>query len=84
MAVAAKSDFPAKATESPNFQEKRRMDRYRALLKETWWLWIALAVFGLAMAFISPVFLITIPISGITFLWFGYVRFDEDGNFKGS
>ncbi len=61
------------------------MDRYRALLKETWWLWIVLTVFGLAMSLlISNVFLLTLPISLITFLWFGFVRFDGNGDFKGS
>ncbi len=60
------------------------MDRYRALLRETWWLWIVLTAFAMLMSFISLVFLITLPISLITFLWFGFVRYDEHGNFKGS
>ena len=60
------------------------MDRYRALLRDTWWLWIVFAGFGGVMSLISLVFLLTFPISLATFLWFGFVRYDEHGNFKGS
>lgn len=60
------------------------MDRYRALLKETWWLWLLFIGGGIVMSFLSNVFLVTFPICLVTFLWFAYVRYDEDGNFKGS
>lgn len=61
------------------------MDRYRSLLRETWWLWIVLTVFaGLMSLLVSPIFWLTVPISLITFLWFGFVRYDEHGNFRGS
>ncbi|MEZ6137259.1 MAG: hypothetical protein R3C53_20410 [Pirellulaceae bacterium] len=61
------------------------MNRYRALWIETWWLWIVLAVFGVVMTIgVSWIFLVTFPISLFTFFWFGFVRYDEDGNFKGS
>lgn len=53
-------------------------------MRETWWLWIVLTAFAMLMSFISLVFLITLPVSLITFLWFGFVRYDEHGNFKGS
>ncbi|RMF45042.1 MAG: hypothetical protein D6753_01155 [Planctomycetota bacterium] len=60
------------------------MNRYRALMKETWWLWLIFLVGGTAMAFVSPVFWLSIPICIFTFFWFAFVRYDEDGNFKGS
>ena len=60
------------------------MGRYTALWRETWWLWLLLTLGGIAMSFMSLVFLVTLPIALCTFLWFGYVRFDADGNFKGS
>lgn len=60
------------------------MNRYRALMQETWWLWLLFFGFGLVMSFLSRVFLLMFPISICTFLWFAYVRYDEDGNFKGS
>jgi hypothetical protein len=60
------------------------MNRFRALLRETWWLWLLFFGFGTVMSFLSPVFLLTFPISIFTFFWFAYIRYDEDGTFKGS
>jgi len=60
------------------------MARFKALIQETWWLWIVFGLFGGVMAFLSPVFLLMFPISIFTFFWFAYIRYDEDGNFKGS
>ncbi|MCC7334891.1 MAG: hypothetical protein IT422_07335 [Pirellulaceae bacterium] len=60
------------------------MARFRALIKETWWLWILFAAFGAGMSFLHPVFLLMFPISIFTFFWFAYIRYDEDGDFKGS
>lgn len=53
-------------------------------MRETWWLWLVFAVFGTAMSFASWVFLLTFPISIFTFFWFAYIRYDDDGSFKGS
>lgn len=53
-------------------------------MKETWWLWLLFIVFGIAGSFLSPVFLVTFPICIFTFFWFAYIRFDDEGNFKGS
>ncbi len=58
--------------------------RFKGLLRETWWLWILFLVFGTAMSFLSYVFLLMFPISIFTFFWFAYIRYDEDGNFRGS
>ncbi|MCA9134671.1 MAG: hypothetical protein KDA45_15995 [Planctomycetales bacterium] len=58
--------------------------RFKSLLRETWWLWVVFFVFGTAMSFLSLVFLLIFPISIFTFLWFAYIRYDEDGNFKGT
>ena len=60
------------------------MGRYVALWRETWWLWLLMTIGGILMSFISLVFLVTLPIALFTFLWFGFVRFDADGTFKGS
>ena len=60
------------------------MNRFKALYRDTWWLWLLFVVVGGAFSFLSPIFLLLFPISIVTFLWFAYVRFDEDGNFKGS
>jgi hypothetical protein len=60
------------------------MARFKALIRETWWLWIAFFVGGIALSFLSPVFWVTFPICIFTFFWFAYIRYDEEGNFKGS
>ena len=60
------------------------MDRFRALMRETWWLWLLFLVGGTGASFLSPIFLVTFPICIFTFFWFAYVRYDEEGKFKGS
>lgn len=60
------------------------MDRFRSLFKETWWLWCLFIVGGTVMSYLSLVFLVTFPICIFTFFWFAYIRYDEEGNFKGS
>ena len=36
------------------------------------------------MSYLHPVFLLTFPVSIFTFFWFAYIRYDEEGHFKGS
>ena len=57
------------------------MKRYQALLKETWWLWIIIIAAGcIAGVVVSPVFFITLPICLFSFVYFGLMRYDADGN----
>ncbi|MEM8735218.1 MAG: hypothetical protein AAGG44_13390 [Planctomycetota bacterium] len=65
-------------------EDSRVMARFTALLSETWWLWILFFVGGTIMSYLSLVFLVTFPICIFTFFWFAYIRYDEEGNFKGS
>ncbi len=60
------------------------MARFKSLIRETWWLWLLFLVGGIVMSMLDPVFLLTFPICIFTFFWFAYIRYDEDGNFKGS
>lgn len=61
------------------------MIRFKALLQETWWLWLALLAFGTLMSIVaSKAFLLVYPICFIIFCWFSFVRYDEDGHFKGT
>lgn len=60
------------------------MQRYRSLLRETWWLWVILLLGGTLMTYVSPIFLLVYPISAFVFFWFAFIRYDEDGNFKGT
>ncbi|GAB5402791.1 MAG: hypothetical protein Aurels2KO_10220 [Aureliella sp.] len=61
-----------------------KMNRFRALLKETWWLWALFSVAGVALSLFSPVFLTMFPICIFVFFWFAYIRFGDNGEFKGS
>lgn len=60
------------------------MNRFSALFKETWWLWIIFFVAGVCLTIVSPVFICIFPICIFTFFWFAYIRFGDDGEFKGS
>lgn len=61
------------------------MGRFKSLLRDTWWLWLLFVVGGLiASTLISPIFLLIFPVSIFTFFWFAYIRYDEEGNFKGT
>jgi hypothetical protein len=57
------------------------MKRYRALFRDTWWLW--LIIFGgglLAGSLIHFSFLSALPIGVFTFFYFGLMRYDNEGN----
>lgn len=60
------------------------MARFKALIHNTWWLWIAFFVGGSVLSYLDPIFLFTFPLCIVVFFWFAYVRYDEEGNFKGS
>ncbi len=56
------------------------MKRIRALLRETWWLWILLYGGCWALArYVEPDSIVTIPFLTGVFFYFAFVRFDEDG-----
>ena len=60
------------------------MNRFSALWKETCWLWVTFCGAGVGLSLFSPVFLTTFPICIFVFFWFAYIRFGDDGEFKGS
>jgi len=56
------------------------MKRYKALLKDTWWLW--LVIFGIGIGVGSLVhfaFYSAIPIGLFVFFYFGLMRYDKHG-----
>ena len=56
------------------------MKRFAGLLRDTWLLWIVLFVAGtLLTIFFSIVFVSTYPIAVCTFIYFGLVRYDDQG-----
>jgi hypothetical protein len=61
------------------------MQRYKALFKETWWLWSIFLTAGILLSWmLSKIFLLIFPISVFVFFWFAWVRYDEDGTFLGT
>ncbi len=61
------------------------MKRYKAFLKETWWLWtiFSAVLLGLIL-FIHPIFIAVVPMIVVVFFYFALVRYDDDGNFIGA
>ncbi|MFN7628627.1 MAG: hypothetical protein ACK5PZ_17525 [Pirellula sp.] len=61
------------------------MKRYKAFLKETWWLWCIylVATFALVL-FVHKIFLAILPMMIVNFFYFALVRYDDDGNFIGA
>ncbi|QDT11066.1 hypothetical protein [Planctomycetes bacterium K23_9] len=59
------------------------MKRFKGLWRDTWWLWAFFAVMVLGIsAMISWFFLfvwLTLPVS---FFYFAFIRYDEEGNEK--
>jgi type IV secretory pathway VirB3-like protein len=59
--------------------------RFYAFLKDTWWLWlIYLIVNALFILFVGPVFWAVLPMMIVNFVYFAYIRYDEEGNFIGA
>ena len=57
------------------------MKRFAALWRDTWWLWTGLVVFGITLAILVEwVFLVALPISLAAFVYFGLMRYDNQGN----
>ncbi len=45
---------------------------------------VSIFVGGVVLSVLELVFLFLFPLSIFVFIWFAYVRYDEDGKFKGS
>jgi hypothetical protein len=61
------------------------MKRYKAFLKETWWLWTIFTVVLLGLIlFVHPIFIAVVPMIVVIFFYFALVRYDDDGNFIGA
>lgn len=59
------------------------MKRFIALLRTTWWLWALFFGSGTVLyLLVDPVFVVCFPMFAFTFVWFAYMRFDEQGNRK--
>lgn len=58
------------------------MKRYMGFLKETWWVWALFILISSVVGIFMPITFIAIPISIVSFVYFGLMRYDIDGNPK--
>lgn len=59
------------------------MNRYKGLLRDTWWAWLIIVAFGVVLGWLlSVIFFSAIPIAVFAFFYFGIMRYDENGNAK--
>jgi hypothetical protein len=59
------------------------MKRIQGLLRDTWWLWLGLLAVGTLLAiFVSEVFVVTYPICLFAMVYFGLMRYDDEGNHR--
>ncbi|MEM9410063.1 MAG: hypothetical protein AAGA30_03050 [Planctomycetota bacterium] len=57
------------------------MKRFAALWKDTWWLWLLMVGGGCAAGlFLHFIFFVSFPICFFAFIYFGLMRYDQDGN----
>ncbi len=57
------------------------MKRFSGLFRDTWWFWLVFAgVAAILVWRVNFVFLSSIPIGLFAFLYFGLIRYDEEGN----
>ncbi len=55
------------------------MKRYKGLLRDTWWLWLIFVGGGSVAGIFMPIALSAIPISAFAFIYFGLMRYDNEG-----
>lgn len=63
------------------------MKRYKAMWHDSWILWSLIAAAGLVLPFLNRllfgIWLFNLPICIGVFVYFAYVRYDEDGHPRG-
>ena len=59
-------------------------NRLGGLLRDTWWLWLGFLLLGVVFFFlVSRLFVVTIPILMVAFVYYAMMRYDDDGQHKG-
>ena len=58
----------------------RDMKRFQGLFRDTWMVWLLFIAGGSIAGIFLPVFFVAIPISVVSFLYFGFMRYDKSGN----
>lgn len=61
------------------------MNQIKGLLRETWWLWLLFyGACGMLTRYVEPGMIVTFPMLFMVMIYFAFVRFDEDGESRGS
>lgn len=56
------------------------MKRFYAMLKDTGWLWGIVFVVNTGLIALSRLYLLMYPVLFVIFLYFTFMRYDEEGN----
>lgn len=60
------------------------INRYKGLIRDTWWLWLIFLVAAILLtSLVSLLFFVTFPILIFAVVYYGAVRYDDDGNAVG-
>lgn len=61
------------------------MEQLRGLWRDTWWVWCVFIFISVALAATTSwVALAVLPCLSVSFCYFAYIRYDENGNEKGN
>jgi preprotein translocase subunit SecG len=59
-------------------------ERFKGLLRDTWWLWIIFLVISIVFIVrVSMIFLVTLPVLVVAFVYYASMRYDDTGKHKG-
>ena len=59
------------------------MKQLIGLWRDTWWLWTGFVLLTIGFSlFVGKFFLLLLPCLPAPFVYFAYIRYDEDGNEK--
>ena len=76
-------DASPESPKKPESEGESRGGRYSALMRDSWWAWLIILVFGVVGGIlVSKIFYMAIPICIFSFFYFGLIRYDENGNAK--
>ncbi len=57
------------------------MNRLKGLFRDTWWLWLLFFGTGTVLSiFANVLFVVTLPILFVAFIYYAMLRYDDEGN----
>jgi hypothetical protein len=59
-------------------------NRFKGLFRDTWWLWAVFLVISFTfIVLVNKLFLVTLPVLVVAFVYYASMRYDDEGNHKG-